>query len=62
MELNNDCIAILNFMAEYDNEYVKLSELSDQFKVTEKTIRNKLGKIEDFLKTKGFEAFDWKYR
>lgn len=61
MELNNDCIAILNFMAEYDNEYVKLSELSDQFKVTEKTIRNKLGKIEDFLKTKGFEALDRKY-
>lgn len=58
MELNNDCISILNYISEYEEDYVKISELSDHFKVTEKTIRNKLNVIDDFLRTKGFQAID----
>ena len=61
MELNHDCIMLLNYIAEYEEEYVKISDLSVQFKVTEKTIRNKLNQIEDFLSAKGFSAFDRKY-
>ncbi|WP_312649281.1 BglG family transcription antiterminator [Proteiniclasticum sp.] len=61
MELNNDCILILSYISEYDDEYVKLSELSDHFNVTEKTIRNRLNQMEDFLRTKGFDSIDRKY-
>lgn len=61
MELNNECILILNFLLEYDDEYVKLSQLSEHFKVSEKTIRNRILQIEDFLKSKGFDAVERKY-
>ena len=61
MELNNECILILNYLLENDDDYIKLSQLSEYFKVSEKTIRNRILQIEDFFNSKGHDAIERKY-
>lgn len=57
MELNKSCIEILQFLREKD-DYVKVQELAEVYKLTDRAIRYKLDKIEEFLVKNGFQYLD----
>lgn len=61
MELNRECIEILEYMIEKD-DYVNLDELAKKYKITNRGIRYKVDKIESFLLKNGFGYFDKKYK
>lgn len=61
MELNKDCMEILQYMIE-KNDYIQLEELASKYKITNRGIRYKIDKIESFLVKNGFEYFDKKYK
>ena len=61
IELNKDCIEILEYMIEKD-DYVNLEELAKRYKITNRAIRYKIDKIEAFLINNGFGYFDKKYK
>ncbi|SFC93609.1 BglG family transcription antiterminator [Clostridium uliginosum] len=60
MELNKECMEILRYMIEKD-DYIKVEELAKKYKITDRAIRYKIDKIENFLVKNGFEYFDKKY-
>lgn len=53
MELNKRNLAILQQLLEAD-DFIKLSELAEKYKVTNRTIRYDVQKISDFLEENGF--------
>jgi len=57
MGLNKDCIDILKYMYN-KNDYVNVHELAEIYKVTDRAIRYKIDKIEDFLVKNGFPYMD----
>ena len=57
MELNKDCIDILKYMKE-KNDYVRIQELAEKYKVTDRAIRYKVDKIEEFLVKNGLGYLD----
>ncbi|MDY4949968.1 MAG: BglG family transcription antiterminator [Clostridium cadaveris] len=57
MVLNKDCIDILKYMWNKD-DYVSISEFAEMYKVTNRAIRYKIDKIEDFLVTNGFDYLE----
>lgn len=61
MELNKDCVLMLQYLLAKEDAYVKPIEMSGHFQVSEKTIRNRLLHIEDFLLAKGLETLEKKY-
>ena len=61
MELNKDCIRILQYLIE-KNDYVEIEEIAKEYKVTNRAIRYKIDKIEDFLVKNGFDYLDKKYK
>lgn len=61
MELNKECMEILQYMIEKD-DYVQLEELAERYKITNRGIRYKIDKIEAFLVKNGFGYFDKKYK
>ncbi|MEG1002726.1 MAG: BglG family transcription antiterminator [Clostridium sp.] len=61
MELNKDCIRILQYLIEKD-DYVEIDEIAKEYKVTNRAIRYKIDKIENFLVKNGFEYLDKKYK
>ena len=54
MELNKDCIRILQYLIE-KNDYVEIDEIAAEYKVTNRAIRYKIDKIEKFLVNNGFD-------
>lgn len=57
MELNKRCIEILQYLREkYD--FIKISELSKKYNVTDRTIRYDIDKVEKFLVKNGFKYFE----
>ncbi|NEZ47592.1 transcription antiterminator [Clostridium niameyense] len=61
MELNKDCIQILQYLVE-KNDFVKISEIAKKYKVTNRAIRYKIDKIEQFLIKNNFGYLNRKYR
>ncbi|UXZ08883.1 HTH domain-containing protein [Clostridium perfringens] len=61
MELNKDCIRILQYLIE-KNDYVEIDEIATEYKVTNRAIRYKIDKIEKFLVNNGFDYIDRKYK
>ncbi|MBB6624482.1 transcription antiterminator [Clostridium gasigenes] len=61
MELNKECMEILQYMIEKD-DYVQLEEIAARYKITNRGIRYKIDKIESFLVKNGFGYFDKKYK
>lgn len=61
MELNKECMEILQYMIEKD-DYVQLEEIAERYKITNRGIRYKIDKIESFLVKNGFGYFDKKYK
>lgn len=61
MELNKDCIKILQYLIER-NDYVDINELAYEYKVTNRAIRYRLDHIEKFLVINGFNYLDKKYK
>lgn len=57
MALNKRCISILSDLIEA-NDYIKVQELADKYKVTDRSIRYNLDKIEQFLVKNGFNYLD----
>lgn len=57
MELNKSCIEILKYLKEKD-DYVKAQELAEIYKLTDRAIRYKIDKIEEFLVKNGFQYLD----
>lgn len=57
MELNKSCIEILKYLKEKD-DYVKVQELAEIHKLTDRAIRYKIDKIEEFLVKNGFQYLD----
>lgn len=57
MELNKSCIEILKYIKEKD-DYVKVQELAEIYKITDRAIRYKIDKIEEFLVKNGFQYLD----
>ena len=60
MELNKHCVEILRYMID-KNDYIKVEELAKKYGVTDRAIRYKIDKIENFLVRNGFSYFDKKY-
>lgn len=60
MELNKRCIEILNYLIEKD-DFVKIEELAETYKLTDRAIRYNIDKIEAFLVKNGFEYFERQY-
>ena len=60
MELNKECMEILQYMIEKD-DYVQLEEIAAKYRITNRAIRYKIDKIEYFLVKNGFGYFDKKY-
>lgn len=60
MELNKDCMEILQYMIK-NNNYIKVEELAKKYNLTDRAIRYKIDKIEKFLIKNGFGYFDKKY-
>lgn len=61
MELNKDSIQILQYLVE-KNDFVKISEIAKEYKVTNRAIRYKIDKIEEFLVKNNFGYLDRKYK
>lgn len=61
MELNKDCIRILQYLIE-KNDYVEIDEIAAEYNVTNRAIRYKIDKIEKFLVNNGFDYIDRKYK
>ncbi|MDQ0150355.1 BglG family transcription antiterminator [Eubacterium multiforme] len=61
MELNKDCIQILQYLVE-KNDFVEIDEIAKKYKVTNRAIRYKIDKIEKFLLKNGFGYLDRKYK
>lgn len=57
MELNKSCIEIIKYLRE-KNDYVKVQDLAEKYKLTDRAIRYKLDKIESFLVNNGFQYLD----
>jgi transcriptional antiterminator/mannitol/fructose-specific phosphotransferase system IIA component (Ntr-type) len=57
MELNKSCIEILQYLREKD-DYVKVQELAEVYKITDRAIRYKIDKIEGFLVKNGFQYLE----
>jgi len=57
MELNKSCIEILGYLREKD-DYVKVQELAKVYKLTDRAIRYKIDKIEQFLVENRFQYLD----
>ncbi|GIM27720.1 sugar transporter [Clostridium polyendosporum] len=57
MDLNKDCIDILLHLKE-KKDFVKVTELSQKYNLTDRAIRYKIDKIEAFLVGKGFNYFE----
>lgn len=57
MELNKSCTEILQYLRE-KNDYVKVQELAERYKLTDRAIRYKIDKIEEFLVKNGFQYLD----
>lgn len=57
MVLNKDCTDILKYLWNKD-DYVAIPELAEIYKVTNRAIRYKIDKIEDFLVTNGFDYLE----
>ena len=57
MELNKSCTEILQYLREKD-DYVKVQELAEVYKLTDRAIRYKTDKIEEFLVKNGFQYLD----
>lgn len=57
MELNKSCTEILQYLRE-KNDYVKVQELAETYKLTDRAIRYKIDKIEEFLVKNGFQYLD----
>ena len=61
MELNKEHMEMLKFMLE-KNDYIKVEELSERYKLTNRAIRYKIDKIESFLVKNGFQYFEKAYK
>ena len=61
MELNKECMEILQYMIKKD-DYIKVQELAKRYKITDRAIRYKIDKVEKFLVKNGFGYFEKKYR
>lgn len=61
MDLGRDCLEIIKYMLDAES-YVKVKDLSDTYKITERAIRYKLDRIDDFLSSKGFKPLERKYK
>lgn len=57
MELNKSCLEILQYLRK-KGDFVKIQELAEIYKLTDRAIRYKLDKIEEFLVKNGFGYFD----
>lgn len=57
MELNKSCTEILQYLMR-KNDYVKIQELAELYKLTDRAIRYKIDKIEEFLVKNGFQYLD----
>ncbi|BCZ44205.1 sugar transporter [Clostridium gelidum] len=57
MELNKSCTEILKYLKEKD-DYIKAQELAEIYKLTDRAIRYKIDKIEEFLVKNGFQYLD----
>lgn len=57
MELNKSCTEILQYLRK-KNDYVKVQELAEIYKLTDRAIRYKIDKIEEFLVKNGFQYLD----
>lgn len=57
MELNKSCTEILKYLKE-KNDYIKVQELAEIYKLTDRAIRYKIDKIEEFLVKNGFQYLD----
>lgn len=57
MELNKSCLEILEYLRKKD-DFVKIQELSERYKLTDRAIRYKIDKIEQFLLKNGFGYLD----
>lgn len=56
MELNQENLKLLKIISEHDG-FIKISQLSQNLKVTDRTIRYRINEIDDFFQHHGFEAF-----
>jgi transcriptional antiterminator/mannitol/fructose-specific phosphotransferase system IIA component (Ntr-type) len=57
MELNKKCLEILQYIRK-EKGFIRIDELSKQFKLTDRAIRYNLDKIERFLVKNGFDYFE----
>lgn len=57
MELNKSCTEILKYLKEKD-DYIKVQELAEIYKLTDRAIRYKIDKIEAFIVKNGFQYLD----
>lgn len=48
MELNKNCIEILQYLRKKD-DFVRIQELAEIYKLTDRAIRYKIDKIEQFM-------------
>ncbi len=60
MKLNERSVAILQYLRETE-DYTSINILSENFNVTDRTIRYDLDKIEKFLVKNGFGYLDREY-
>ncbi|WML34191.1 BglG family transcription antiterminator [Clostridium sp. OS1-26] len=57
MELNKNCIEILQYLRKKD-DFVRIQELAEIYKLTDRAIRYKIDKIEQFMIKNGFKYLD----
>lgn len=57
MELNKSCIEILQYLRKKE-DFVKIQELADTYRLTDRAIRYKIDKVEQFLVKNGFKYLD----